>query len=80
METCTDETKLNKLEFTENKYQLSKIAYYILMIMNETDPKLLNHHNYNMLYKYYTMYDDTQFIHILKAVEKTRIESISLKK
>lgn len=74
----TDENMLLECKFYNDKKSKSKIAYYILMIMNETSPDKLNHHNYQILKDYYELYDSCNYLEGILYMEKERLKGLKL--
>jgi hypothetical protein len=72
----TDNKKINSMEFCQYQNMLD-CAKWIIQIMNEINPKLINHHNYHTIVAY-CKFKDTfpeQDFNNLTLKEKMRIKT-----
>lgn len=72
----SDNEKLNNMKFSTSYIDKFEAARAIIKVMNEIEPSLINHHNYNMIVKYIERHDngDHEFRTLIWK-EKNRIES-----
>jgi len=74
----SDDKKLNEMQFC--KYQdILECCKWLIQIMNNINPELINHHNYHTLVEYCKKYDNyyEQRFNSLIFYEKYRIERIN---
>lgn len=74
----SDDKELNEMKFC--KYQdILECCKWLIQIMNNINPELINHHNYHILVEYCKKYDNyyEQRFHNLINYEKYRIEKIN---
>lgn len=72
-----DSDKLNQLKFHKDEKDKLKIAEKILQVMNETNPDMVNHHNYNALVNYVNSNHLLHEIDILTSSEEIRIKNLN---
>ena len=57
IEIITDNEVLRKMDLVSDPYEMMIACKYLIKLMNETPPELLNHHNYKVIGDYYMKHD-----------------------